>query len=66
MFVYPAPGLKVFDPVRKQFMPQDGMEVDDNDFYWIRRLRDGDVRLEKPKPAAPEIQAAAAPNKGAK
>lgn len=43
MKVKPAPGLKVRDPVIKQYLPDKGMEVDDNDFYYIRRLNDGDV-----------------------
>ena len=51
MYVKPNAGLRVFDPVRKQFMPQEGMPVDDHDLYWVRRLRDKDVVLATP-PAA--------------
>lgn len=43
MYIKPRPGLTVFDPVRKQFMPEEGMPVDENDLYWAARLRDGDV-----------------------
>lgn len=43
MYIKPRAGLKVFDPVRKQFMPEEGMEVDEHDLYWARRLRDRDV-----------------------
>ncbi|SSW66607.1 hypothetical protein AVE30378_02146 [Achromobacter veterisilvae] len=43
MYIKPRAGLQVIDPVRKQFMPEEGMEVDDFDLYWARRLRDGDV-----------------------
>ncbi|MCY1195584.1 hypothetical protein D9M72_69110 [compost metagenome] len=43
MYIKPRAGLQVIDPVRKQFMPEKGMEVDDFDLYWARRLRDGDV-----------------------
>lgn len=43
MFIKPAPGLKVLDHVTKKFIPDSGFEVDANDFYWARRLGDGDV-----------------------
>ena len=43
MYVKPSPGLRVIDPARNQFMPEEGMAVDDNDLYWIRRVRDRDV-----------------------
>lgn len=42
MKIKPAPGLKVRDPVTKQFI-EPGHEVDATDFYWHGRLRDGDV-----------------------
>lgn len=42
MFVKPAPGLKVRDPVTKQHLPESGTEVPE-DSYWIRRIADGDV-----------------------
>jgi len=42
MKVKPAPGLKVRDPVTGQFI-DDNHEIDPTDFYWNRRLRDGDV-----------------------
>ncbi|WP_227459313.1 DUF2635 domain-containing protein [Cupriavidus pauculus] len=42
MKVKPAEGLKVRDPVTKQFI-DDAHEIDPTDFYWNRRLRDGDV-----------------------
>ena len=56
MYIKPADGLRVFDPVRKNFIPDEGMEVSDQDFYWARRLRDGDVV----KTTAPTAQAPAA------
>ncbi|WP_175795965.1 DUF2635 domain-containing protein [Burkholderia anthina] len=43
MKVKPAPGLKVRDPVLKDYLPAEGREVGDFDLYYIRRLRDGDV-----------------------
>jgi hypothetical protein len=72
MYIKPAAGLSVFDPVRKQFMPDEGMEVDPQDFYWARRLRDKDVVLATPPGATPTnkpaaVQAPAASNdKGGK
>ena len=42
MKVKPAEGLKVRDPVTKQFI-EDDHEIDPSDLYWNRRLRDGDV-----------------------
>lgn len=75
MFVKPAPGLLLRDPVTKQLLsaapvegtktmvvPSEGMRVDDNDMFWRRRLRDGDaVRVDVPKAAAPASSAAATP-----
>lgn len=66
MYVKPAPGLLLRDPVTKQLLsaapvegvkttvvPEEGMKVDDNDMFWRRRLRDGDaVRVDVPKAAA--------------
>jgi len=59
MYIKPAAGLRVIDPVRKQFMPAEGMEVDDHDFYWARRLRDGDVVRATPPGATPTNKPAA-------
>lgn len=42
MYVKPAPGLVIRDPDLRDFLPQEGREVPDTD-YWNRRLRDGDV-----------------------
>ncbi|WP_028205016.1 DUF2635 domain-containing protein [Paraburkholderia nodosa] len=66
MYVKPAPGLMLRDPVTKQLLsaapvegvkttvvPDEGMKVDDNDLYWRRRLRDGDaVRVTGPQASA--------------
>lgn len=51
MLVKPAPGLKVRDPVKKDYLPETGRTVSDTDLYWNRRLRDGDVVLVTPEPA---------------
>lgn len=56
MYVIPAanplagePGqparLKIRDPDRKDFLPDDGREVPSSE-YWTRRLRDKDVALQ--------------------
>lgn len=54
MFVKPAAGLRVRDPVKKDFLPDEGREVADS-LYWQRRLIDGDV--ETPKAAATATRA---------
>lgn len=46
MMVYPAPGRRVRDPHTKALLPETGRDVPDHDFYWLRRLRDGDVTQE--------------------
>lgn len=56
MYVKPTPGIALRDPVTKrlissepidgietELVPSQGMKVDDNDMYWIRRIRDGDA-----------------------
>ncbi|MEX3967268.1 DUF2635 domain-containing protein [Paraburkholderia sp. EG286B] len=73
MYVKPAPGLMLRDPVTKQLLsaapvegvkttvvPDEGMLVDDNDLYWRRRLRDGDaVRATGQKSTTPASSSAA-------
>ncbi|WP_321904390.1 DUF2635 domain-containing protein [Paraburkholderia tropica] len=72
MYVKPAPGILLRDPVTKQLLssapvegvrttvvPAAGMQVDDNDMYWRRRLRDGDaVRASAPQLSAAQSSAA--------
>jgi hypothetical protein len=48
MHVYPTPGLLVRDPVKRDFLPEEGRAVDDSDFYWLRRLGCNDATLTKP------------------
>ncbi len=43
MKVIPAPGRAVRDPKSMMLLPAEGREVPDNDTFWTRRLRDGDV-----------------------
>ncbi len=65
MFVKPAPGVLLRDPVTKQLLsaapvegvkstvvPDEGMQVGDFDLYWVRRVRDGDAVQVTPAPAA--------------
>lgn len=49
MMVYPAPGRRVRDPRTHALLPATGRDVPDHDFYWLRRLRDGDVTTEAPE-----------------
>ena len=51
MYVRTAPGIKIRDPDLLDFIPDEGREVPNSDF-WHRRLRDGDVILSAPAPAA--------------
>jgi hypothetical protein len=44
VFVKPAPGLKVRDPISKLHLAESGQEVPESS-YWLRRLADGDVLL---------------------
>lgn len=44
MFIKPSPGLVLRDPVTKQLLPADTpTEVPDDDPFYARRVRDGDV-----------------------
>lgn len=48
MKVYPSPGLSVRDPVTKQLLDENGLEVAEGDLYMDRLLRDNDVTLTPP------------------
>ncbi|QGZ56751.1 DUF2635 domain-containing protein [Paraburkholderia acidiphila] len=74
MYVKPAPGLMLRDPVTKQLLsaapvegikttvvPSGGLQVDDNDMYWRRRLRDGDAVRVPSTPVAAAAGNASAP-----
>ncbi|PXW23407.1 Protein of unknown function [Paraburkholderia caballeronis] len=70
MYVKPAPGVLLRDPVTKQLLsavpveglnvtvaPAEGLQVGDFDLYWVRRLRDGDaVRVAPAAKAVPASQ----------
>lgn len=50
MFVIPKKGYKIPDPSLGDHLPEGGREVENNS-YWVRRLRDGDVTQKNaPKP----------------
>jgi hypothetical protein len=60
MYVIPAQGLLVPDPLRQgtpdYFVPTGGREVDASAYssgYWERRLLDGDITVGSPPPPAP-------------
>lgn len=50
MKVKPAPGRSVRDPTTKLLLPPEGREVRDGDPFWARRIRDGDVIVDKGDP----------------
>jgi hypothetical protein len=63
MFVKPAPGVLLRDPVTKHLLsdspvkgvntlvvPEEGMKVSDFDRYWLRRIRDKDAVKVGPAP----------------
>jgi hypothetical protein len=46
IFAAPAPGREVRYPPTARLMPDEGMNVPDDDLFWARRIRDGDVLVE--------------------
>lgn len=74
MYVKPAPGKLIRDPETNRLLaasaiecskpvtvvPSDGMKVDDNNFFWLRRVRDGDAVIVKVPVAASKTSAPAA------
>jgi Protein of unknown function (DUF2635) len=58
MKVIPVPGRAVRDPRSMMLLPEEGREVPDDDPFWNRRLRDGDVTIFTEPP--PETQRASA------
>jgi len=62
MKVYPVPGRLVRDPRSLQELPAEGREVPDDDPFWNRRLRDGDVSATQPDaPDPPDPEGARLP-----
>jgi hypothetical protein len=58
MYVVPKLGLKIRDPDLMDLLPDEGREVPESD-YWVRRVNDGDVTVEKPPAAEVVAQPAA-------
>lgn len=55
MKVKPAPGMTLRDPETYAIVPEEGIEVDDSDLYWFRRLADGDaVKVDEAPPETTE------------
>lgn len=54
MKVLPVEGRLARDPVSRKELGKEGLEVSDSDSYWLRRLMDGDVKVEGPNPLEPE------------
>lgn len=52
IFVRPAPGRTIKDPLTKETLPAAGALKPRNAF-WLRRLRDGDVVMPVLAPASP-------------
>jgi hypothetical protein len=44
--IYPKPGLIVRDPQTRQPLPAEGIEVSEDNTYWLRREREGDISRE--------------------
>jgi hypothetical protein len=55
MFVKPAAGRVVRDPVTMQPLPPGGRDVP-RESYWLRRLRSGDVVEIAPIPDSSEVK----------
>ncbi len=69
MKVYPVPGRTVRDPVSGVELGTAGLDVDDTDAFWLRRLADVDATKEAPSTAQavePEKSASDAAKKGGK
>jgi hypothetical protein len=63
MKVVPAPGRAVRDPRSMMLLPDEGRDVPDDDPFWNRRLRDGDVTIAAPPPEQQKAASAHQPRK---
>ena len=50
MFVKPAQGRKIRYPDRDKYLPETGANVPDNDLFWVKRVKQGDVVVVKNPP----------------
>lgn len=53
MFVIPQPGMRVRDPVKKDYLPDAGREIGEMSAYWRRRVSDGDATSQDAPPPGP-------------
>jgi hypothetical protein len=53
MKVLPVAGRLVRDPRSMMLLPEEGREVPDDDVFWVRRVRDGDVTVVTDPPPDP-------------
>lgn len=56
MHLYPTHGRVVIDPVTGEPLPAEGARVQPSQ-YWLRRLKDRDVTVSKPKQKKPRTNA---------
>ena len=57
MWIKPAPGLKVRNPLTMKLLPDTGIEVPDGDLRWNRLIAHGDVvKFTPPATPAPAAQ----------
>lgn len=45
MFIKAVEGRTIRNPVNGAVVGSDAIEVDDNNMFWVRRVRDGDVEI---------------------
>ena len=64
MYVKPTAGRQVPDPQHGDFLPEDGREVEANQ-YWYRRQVDGDIEVAEPPKEDGDVELVEPPKKAA-
>lgn len=54
--LYPAPGMRIRDPAKGDYLPAEGRTLD-LDVFWRRRLRDKEVTLTAPVASSEQAEA---------